>query len=50
MSNDDNLRATKLAMENGQGCEIEGTVKIRKVPGNFHVSHHAYWDVMTKLF
>ena len=20
------------------------------MPGNFHVSHHAYWDVMTRLY
>lgn len=29
---------------------MEGTVKIHKVPGNFHISHHAYWNTMEQLY
>jgi hypothetical protein len=50
MDVNDNLKATLAAMTAGQGCEIEGTVKIRKVPGNFHISHHAYRDVISRLY
>ena len=37
-------------MENKEGCRMEGTVKIHKVPGNFHISHHAYWNTMEQLY
>jgi endoplasmic reticulum-Golgi intermediate compartment protein 3 len=37
-------------MAKGEGCRMEGTVKIHKVPGNFHISHHAYWNTMERLY
>lgn len=40
------LKRVKKGLKNEEGCEIEGTVKIHKVPGNFHISHHAFFDVM----
>ena len=43
---DATLKRVKKGLNNKEGCEIEGTVKIHKVPGNFHVSHHAFFDVM----
>lgn len=29
------------AMEDKEGCNIEGIVIVNKVPGNFHISGHA---------
>ena len=33
---------TIKAMDDGEGCLVEGTVIINKVPGNFHLSTHAF--------
>lgn len=46
---EETLKRAKEGLKAGEGCEIEGTVKIHKVPGNFHISHHAYFDVMQRL-
>lgn len=37
---------TVKALEANEGCLIAGTVIINKVPGNFHVSTHAFGDVV----
>ncbi len=37
------------AVEDGEGCYIFGKIEINKVPGNIHVSHHAYrqlWEYL----
>jgi hypothetical protein len=30
--------------ENKEGCRLQGNIKVNKVPGNFHVSSHAFHD------
>lgn len=37
-------------MNDQEGCLVEGTVVINKVPGNFHLSTHAYGDVVQQLY
>ena len=41
---------TIKAMDQGEGCLVEGTVIINKVPGNFHLSTHAFGQVVQKLY
>jgi hypothetical protein len=37
------------ALNNGEGCRTEGTIKVVKVPGNFHISFHAHHDKIHRL-
>ena len=37
-------------MQIEEGCLVEGTVIINKVPGNFHLSTHAFGEVIQKLY
>ena len=37
-------------MDKKEGCQVVGTVIINKVPGNFHLSTHAFGDVVQKLY
>ena len=37
-------------MDDGEGCLVEGTVIINKVPGNFHLSTHAFGAVIQRLY
>jgi len=46
LDSDATLKRVKKGLSAKEGCEMEGTVKIHKVPGNFHISHHAFFDVM----
>jgi len=43
------LESAIVSLNKKEGCRMEGTVKIHKVPGNFHISHHAYWNTMEQL-
>ncbi|CDW72632.1 UNKNOWN [Stylonychia lemnae] len=38
------------SMNNEEGCLVEGTVIINKVPGNFHLSTHAFGEVVQRLY
>ena len=29
-------------MSEGEGCRIYGNLKVNRVPGNFHISSHAF--------
>ena len=44
------FKYTWEAMDNNEGCRVEGTVIINKVPGNFHLSTHAFGDVVQKIY
>ena len=33
----------------GQGCRIEGFAEAVRVPGNFHIGHHAFGDIVQHL-
>ena len=36
------IAETVKAMDDQEGCRVEGTIIINKVPGNFHLSTHAF--------
>lgn len=38
------------AFDAGEGCNIDGTVIINKVPGNFHISSHANDDAVRMMY
>lgn len=44
------LEQTIKALDEKEGCNVEGTVIINKVPGNFHLSTHAFGDVVQRLY
>ncbi|EAR91995.2 endoplasmic reticulum vesicle transporter (macronuclear) [Tetrahymena thermophila SB210] len=37
------------AVNNEEGCRINGYINLKKVPGNFHISYHAKMDVMNRI-
>jgi hypothetical protein len=37
-------------MQAKEGCLVEGTVIINKVPGNFHLSTHQYGEVVQRIY
>ncbi len=37
-------------MDEQEGCIVEGTVIINKVPGNFHLSTHAFGQVVQMIY
>lgn len=46
------MRQYELAKEAFQkklGCRLIGTFTVKEVPGNFHVSSHAYQNLYTRL-
>jgi hypothetical protein len=45
-SMDELYTETLAAMDNQEGCIVEGTAIINKVPGNFHLSTHAFGQVI----
>ena len=44
------LKFLKKAQEEGEGCRIQGTVVINKVPGNFHISTHAFGHIVQMFY
>jgi len=44
------LFAQDAAAQVGEGCRLEGSIQVKKVPGNFHVSAHAHADLLPRLF
>jgi hypothetical protein len=34
----------------GEGCNIHGTMVVKRVPGNFHVSAHAHAELLGMFF
>jgi hypothetical protein len=39
----------KKAVQNGEGCQIVGNIEVLRVPGNFHISSHAFGNVVAQL-
>eukprot|EP00355_Strombidium_rassoulzadegani_P004564 CAMPEP_0168618376 /NCGR_PEP_ID=MMETSP0449_2-20121227/6041_1 /TAXON_ID=1082188 /ORGANISM="Strombidium rassoulzadegani, Strain ras09" /LENGTH=257 /DNA_ID=CAMNT_0008659251 /DNA_START=34 /DNA_END=807 /DNA_ORIENTATION=+ len=39
----------KKELEEKQGCQMQGSFKVYRVPGNFHISMHAYGDIKMML-
>ncbi|TNV72109.1 hypothetical protein FGO68_gene1724 [Halteria grandinella] len=45
----DLLNRVKEEISQEQGCQLKGYFEINRVPGNFHVSSHAYSDILMAL-
>lgn len=39
----------KSAFQKKLGCRIKGSFTVNEVPGNFHISSHAYANIFTRL-
>lgn len=39
----------KNAILGQEGCRLEGTIQVLRVPGNFHISTHAYGRIIARL-
>ncbi len=39
----------KAAVKNKEGCQIVGNIEVLRVPGNFHISSHAYGTTIARL-
>jgi hypothetical protein len=44
------LKGALQALQEEEGCYMEGTVIINKVPGNFHISTHAFGEVVQRIY
>ena len=38
------------ALKNQEGCQLFGYLLINRVPGNFHISSHAFHEYLNKIF
>ena len=43
------FQMAKMAFENGYGCQLRGDFTVKEVPGNFHISSHAYQNLYARL-
>src|SRR5690349_4244109 len=43
------LDTVRTELVEKQGCKIKGHVVVNKVPGNFHISSHAYGPIIQQL-
>ena len=43
------LDKIKKELKENQGCRIAGFIEVVRVPGNFHISHHAFGDLLNAL-
>jgi hypothetical protein len=39
----------KKAVQNSEGCRIQGDISVMRVPGNFHISSHAFSRILSQL-
>lgn len=39
----------KTALDRGDGCRVIGAFEVMRVPGNFHISSHAYGEVVKEM-
>jgi hypothetical protein len=44
-----NYENVKTSLKNKEGCNIKGYIVVNKVPGNFHISSHAYGSIIQRL-
>ncbi|CAG9313644.1 unnamed protein product [Blepharisma stoltei] len=44
-----NLQEIKKQLDNKEGCQLIGHILVNKVPGNFHVSSHAFHNQMHSI-
>ena len=45
----DLMNRVKEEIDGKQGCQLMGYFLINRVPGNFHISSHAYQDILMSL-
>ena len=43
------LKDLKREIKDQEGCQLVGNINVMRVPGNFHISSHAYGRTITKL-
>jgi endoplasmic reticulum-Golgi intermediate compartment protein 1 len=41
--------SVRKAVDEGEGCRLEGFLDVAKVPGDFHLSYHAHRDLLEYL-
>ena len=39
------LDRLKREVKEGHGCRLEGFIEVLRIPGTFHISHHAFEDL-----
>lgn len=44
------MARVKQAYTNQEGCQLIGSIEVNKVPGNFHISSHAYNNLLSQIF
>jgi hypothetical protein len=44
-----NYDEVKNAVLAGEGCNLKGQLEVLRVPGNFHISSHAFGDILGRL-
>ncbi|KRX08122.1 hypothetical protein PPERSA_01667 [Pseudocohnilembus persalinus] len=44
------LERAKKAFKDREGCQLKGYIFVNKVPGNFHISSHAYGNKISQIF
>lgn len=44
------LNRIQQAFKDKEGCELVGHIIVNKVPGNFHISSHAYGHILNQVF
>lgn len=52
MREPDQMRQFQIAQEAFQkkyGCRLQGKFTVKEVPGNFHISSHAYQNIYIRL-
>jgi hypothetical protein len=43
------FQLAKEAFQKGYGCRLKGDFTVKEVPGNFHISSHAYQNIYARL-
>lgn len=44
-----NIQDVMAQIQNGEGCQLTGNFYVNKVPGNFHISCHAYGPTIQRI-
>ena len=44
-----NREELKKALKDKEGCRLEGSISVLRLPGNFHVSSHAFYNIIKEF-
>lgn len=47
---DNQVASAIAALKNEEGCNLVGSFDVNRVPGNFHISSHAFGNIITRVF